>query len=153
MTARPTTATGRVAAGYGAALLSAMGYGAGAVVGAHVVANYASPITVSAISLVFGAAIVGLPFALHVRRDAAGAPLRSWAMVCGAGMAASIGVTFFYLAISQAPLVVVAPVTGAYPLVAIALSFLLINRMEGVTWRTWLGGGLVVGGVALVALG
>ncbi len=153
MTALRLPSAGRTAAGYGSALLSAMGYAGGAVVGAHIIAEYASPVTTSAFSLVFGAAIVGLPFAAHVRRDAARAPLSAWAMVCLAGVSASVGVTFFFLSISVAPLVVATPVTGAYPLVAIVLSYLVINRMERVTWRTWLGGTLVVGGVALVALG
>lgn len=144
---------GRTAAGYGAALLSAIGYAVGAVVGAHVIANYASPITTSAFSLLFGAVIVGVPFIGHVRRDASGTPLRAWVMVGMAGAAASVGVTFFFLAIGTAPVVVATPVTGAYPLVAIVLSYLFINRMERVTWRTWLGGLLVVGGVVSVALG
>ena len=147
------TGAGRTAAGYGAALLSAIGYAAGAVVGAHVIANYASPITTSSFSLVFGAVIVGVPFIGHVRRDASGTPLRAWVMVGLAGAAASIGVTFFFLAIGTAPLVVATPVTGAYPLVAIVLSYVFINRMERVNWRTWLGGLLVVGGVVSVALG
>ena len=147
------TGAGRTAAGYGAALLSAIGYAAGAVVGAHVIANYASPITTSSFSLVFGAVIVGVPFIGHVRRDASGTPLRAWVMVGLAGAAASVGVTFFFLAIGTAPLVVATPVTGAYPLVAIVLSYVFINRMERVNWRTWLGGLLVVGGVVSVALG
>lgn len=147
------TGAGRTAAGYGAALLSAVGYAAGAVVGAHVIANYASPITTSSFSLVFGAVIVGVPFIGHVRRDLSGTPLRSWVMVGLAGAAASVGVTFFFLAIGTAPLVVATPVTGAYPLVAIVLSYVFINRMERVSWRTWLGGLLVVGGVVSVALG
>ena len=147
------TGAGRTAAGYGAALLSAIGYAAGAVVGAHVIANYASPITTSSFSLVFGAVIVGVPFIGHVRRDLSGTPLRAWVMVGLAGAAASIGVTFFFLAIGTAPLVVATPVTGAYPLVAIVLSYVFINRMERVNWRTWLGGLLVVGGVVSVALG
>lgn len=133
--------------------MSAIGYAAGAVVGAHVIANYASPITTSSFSLVFGAVIVGVPFVGHVRRDASGTPLRAWVMVGLAGAAASIGVTFFFLAIGTAPLVVATPVTGAYPLVAIVLSYVFINRMERVNWRTWLGGLLVVCGVVSVALG
>ena len=40
-----------------------------------------------------------------------------------------------------------------YPLVSIVLAYLFINRMERITWRTVLGGLLVVGGVALVAVG
>ncbi len=149
----PQLGAGRTAAGYGAALLSAIGYAAGAVVAAQVVANHASPITTSAFSLAFGAVIVGVPFIGHVRRDASGAPLRAWVMVGMAGVAASLGVTFFFLAIATAPLIVATPVTGAYPLVAIVLSYLFINSMERVTWRTWLGGLLVVGGVVSVALG
>ena len=149
----PHVGAGRTAAGYGAALLSAIGYGTGAVVAAHVVANYASPITTSAFSLVFGAVIVGVPFIGHVRRDASRTPRRAWVMIGMAGVAASLGVTFFFLAIGVAPVIVATPVTGAYPLVAIVLSYIFINRMERVTWRTWLGGLLVVGGVVSVALG
>lgn len=149
----PFPTVGRVWAGYGSALLSAMGYAGGAVVGAHIVDQYASPITASAFSLAFGAVIVGLPFVAHVRGDAVRAPRSAWMLVGLAGLSASLGVTFYFLAISRAPVVVATPVIGAYPLVAIVLSYFLINRMERITWRTWLGGLLVVGGVALVALG
>ena len=149
----PRLGAGRAALGYAAALFSATGYGAGAVVGAHIVANHASPLTTSALSLLFGAVIVGVPFIGHVRSDIARAPLRAWVMVGLAGAAASLGVTFFFLAISEAPVVIAAPVVGAYPLVAIVLSYLFINRMERVTPTTVLGALLVVGGVTAVALG
>lgn len=147
------TESRRLTLGYGAALVSALGYGAGAIVARHVVTEYASPMTTTAFSLVFGAVLVGLPFAGHVRRDIATAPARAWVMVGLAGLTAALGVSFFFLAIDNAPVVVVAPVTGAYPLIAIFLSFLFINRMERVTWRTLLGGLLVVAGVTLIAIG
>ena len=147
------TESRRLSIGYGAALLSAVGYGAGAVVARHTVVEYASPMTVTAFSLVFGTLLVGLPSLGHVRSDIGRAPLSAWLLVGLAGLTAAVGVSFFILAIDAAPVVVAAPVTGAYPLVAMVLAYFFINRLERITWRTVLGGLLVVGGVALVAVG
>ncbi len=123
------------------------------IVARHVVVEYASPMTTTAFSLVFGTLLVGLPFSNHIRRDLRTAPPSAWVMIGLAGLTASLGVSFFILAVDAAPVVVAAPVTGVYPLVSIVLAYLFINRMERITWRTVLGGLLVVGGVALVAVG
>jgi drug/metabolite transporter, DME family len=147
------TESRRVSVGYGAALISALGYGAGAIVARHIVVDYASPMTTTAFSLLFGTLLVGLPSLGHVRQDVSRAPSRAWLFVGMAGITSAVGVSFFILAIDAAPVVVAAPVTGAYPLVSIVLSFFFINRMERITWRTVLGGLLVVGGVTLVAFG
>jgi drug/metabolite transporter (DMT)-like permease len=147
------TESRRLSIGYGAALLSAIGYGAGAIVARHTVVEYASPMTVTAFSLVFGTLLVGLPSLGHVRGDLRRAPMSAWLMVGLAGLTAAVGVSFFVLAIDAAPVVVAAPVTGAYPLVSIVLAYFFINRLERITWRTVLGGLLVVGGVTLVAVG
>ena len=147
------TESRRLSIGYGAALLSAIGYGAGAIVARHTVVEYASPMTVTAFSLVFGTLLVGLPSLGHVRSDIRRAPSSAWLMVGLAGLTAAVGVSFFILAIDAAPVVVAAPVTGAYPLVSMVLAYFFINRLERITWRTVLGGLLVVGGVALVAVG
>ena len=147
------TESRRLSIGYGAALLSAIGYGAGAIVARHTVVEYASPMTVTAFSLVFGTLLVGLPSLGHLRSDIRRAPSSAWLMVGLAGLTAAVGVSFFILAIDAAPVVVAAPVTGAYPLVSMVLAYFFINRLERITWRTVLGGLLVVVGVALVAVG
>ena len=64
-----------------------------------------------------------------------------------------VGVSFWYLAFNEAPVVLVAPAAGTYPLVAILLSYIFLQRLERVTWRIVLGAVLVVGGVALIATG
>lgn len=133
--------------------MSAIGYGTGAIVATYLVTEHASPMTVSAFALLFGAILVGIPFWRHVREDVRVAPARSWVMVGLAGLTASTAVSFFYLALNSAPVVVVAPIAGIYPLVAITLSYFFINRIERVTRATIIGGLLVVSGVTLVAIG
>ena len=50
-------------------------------------------------------------------------------------------------------MVLVAPVAGAHPLVAIVLTHIFLQRLERVTVRTVLGALLVLGGIVLIALG
>ena len=61
--------------------------------------------------------------------------------------------TFWFLALDRAPVVLVAPLTGTYPLVSILLAYIFLKRMERLSWRTLLGAMLVVAGVALIAIG
>ena len=58
-----------------------------------------------------------------------------------------------FWALTEAPVVVVSPITGINPLVAILLAHVFLQRLEHVTKRTIVGGILVVAGVALVAIG
>ncbi len=74
-------------------------------------------------------------------------------MVGLAGLASTFGVSFWFLALNESRVVVVAPLVGTSPLLSIALTHFFLRRLEKVTWRTVAGGMLVVIGVALVTIG
>ena len=147
--------TGRqqVSLGYAAAIASALSYALGGLVAKKAVVDYASPLVATAFSLLFGTLVLAALLHRLPLRDLAGAPRRAWGIMALAGVTGVWGVTFFFLALGEAPLVLVAPVAGVYPLISILLAHLLLQRIERVTWRTVLGAGLVVGGVALIAVG
>ena len=143
----------RLMIGYAASIGSAAAYGSVAVVGRKIVGDYAPPLVATAFSMAMGMAMVAALFFRDVRSDIGIAPPRAWTMVGLAGLAAAWGVSFWYLALGEAPVVLVAPLVGVSPLVSIVLTHFFLQRLEKVTIRTVMGAMLVVGGVALVTLG
>lgn len=139
--------------GYGASLLSAAGYGTGAVVGRKIVDDYASPMVATALALVLGSLPLLLLSQRHLAVDVANVPRRAWMMMALAGLASAWGVAFMFLAVNEAPVVLVAPIGGVYPLFVIILMYLFLKRSERITWQTILGAVLVVGGVAAITIG
>ena len=138
--------------GYAASLAAACGYGSSTVIGREIVGELAPPLVATAFSLIFGMLIVTTIFHRHVFEDMALAPGRAWLMAALAGLASSWGVTFWFLALSEAPVVLVSPLVGVSPLVSILLAYLFLSRIERVTTRTILGGMLVVAGVIVISL-
>ncbi len=149
----PASTGRRLWLGYAASLGAAVCYGSVAVVGRKIVSDFASPIVATSFSMMFGTAIVLALFGRHVNTDMKGAPGRAWLFIGLAGLAAAWGVSNWYLALGEAPVVLVAPVAGTSPLVSILMTHLFLQRLEKVTWRTVGGALLVVAGVVLVTLG
>ena len=143
----------RLLLGYMAALGAAASYGSISLVARKIVTDYASPMVGTAFSMLIGTIIVAAMFHRHAVADSARAPRRGLVMVALAGCAATWGVSFWFLAFSQAPVILVAPLAGTHPLVAIVLTHFFLQRLERVTWRTVLGALLVAGGVVLIAVG
>ena len=143
----------QVALGYVAALGAALSYGAVTLVARKIVDDYSLAIVGTAFSLLFGTIIVGTLFHRHVLTDSIRVPRRGWVMVALAGCASAWGVSFLFLALTKAPVVLVAPLAGTSPLLSIALTHIFLQRLERVTWRTVLGAVLVLGGVGLIAVG
>ena len=139
--------------GYAASFIAAFAYGSVAVLGKKVTTEFASPLVVSAFSLLFGTALMSIVFAQHAFSERRSATRLGWLMVFLSGFFSAGGVTFFYLALSTSPVVLVAPIVAINPLITLLISHFCIGGMETVTWRTVLGGLLVVGGVGLVAVG
>ena len=139
--------------GYLAALGSAASYGSVTLVARKIVTDYSSPLVATAFTLVIGTVMVGALFHRDVVADASRTPRRAWLFVALAGCASTWGVTFWFLALDRAPVVLVAPLTGTYPLVSILLAYLFLKRMERLSWSTLLGATMIVAGVALIAIG
>ena len=139
--------------GYIVALMSAAGYGAGAVIGRIIINDHAPPMVATAYSLLIGTVLLGIMSAPYVKTDLKRATKRDWIMVTLAGLASTWGVSFFLLALDNAPVVVVSPIASIYPLLVIALSYLFLKQVERITWQMVVGAALVVGGVASITVG
>ena len=140
--------------GYGASLLAAIAYGSVAVVGRKIVTDFAPPLVATSFSMIFGTMILFALFHRQFASDiAAKTPKRAWLFVALAGGSATWGVTFWFLALKEAPVVLVAPLAGTYPLMAAVLASIFLRRLERVTWQTFAGAALVVGGAILITFG
>ena len=139
--------------GYGASVASALSYGAGTFVSRIIVTDYASPMAGAALSLMFGLAIMSAVFYRDAISDLPMTPRREWGSIALSGLASAWGVSFMFLALSRASVVLVSPLVSTYPLVSILLTHLFLKRLERVTMPTVVGGVLVAAGVALVAFG
>ena len=139
--------------GYGASVASALSYGAGTFVSRIIVTDYASPMAGAALSLMFGLAIMSAVFYRDAISDLPMAPRREWGSIALSGLASAWGVSFMFLALSRASVVLVSPLVSTYPLVSILLTHLFLKRLERVPMPTVVGGVLVAAGVALVAFG
>ena len=140
--------------GYGASLLAAIAYGSVAIIGRKIVSDFAPPLVATSFSMIFGTMIVFALFHRQFASDiAARAPRRAWLFLAVAGGSATWGVTFWFLALNEAPVVLVAPLTSTYPLIAVVLARIFLQRLERVTLQTFAGAALVVGGAIFITLG
>ena len=147
------TAQRQLLLGYLAALGAAFCYGSVTLVARKIVTEFAPPMVGTAFSMLFGTIILGLLVHRHAFEDLPRAPRRGLLMVGLAGLASTFGVSFWFLALNESRVVLVAPLVGTSPLLAIALTHFFLKRLERVTWRTVFGGLLVVFGVAFVVIG
>ncbi|MFQ5860851.1 MAG: EamA family transporter [Dehalococcoidia bacterium] len=137
--------------GYGFGFAAASAYGSTQFLARHVVLDYAHPIVVVAFSITFGFLILLVLFQQEVPQVTR-APRRAlfWAVV--AGLAAALGVSSQFSALSIAPVVRVSPIIAVNPLIALVLTHIFLQRLEQVTLRIVMGTALVVGGVVLVII-
>ena len=133
------------------ALVGALAYGTNHVVARHVMTEYTVAPVASFFALLFAAATMALYMAKDIPKDR-GAPKRGFMFMALAGVAGSAGITFAFLAFSYAPVVVVSPITGVNPLIALVLAHLFLQRLERVTFRIWAGALMVVLGVSVITL-
>ena len=147
------TAQRQLLLGYVAALGAAFCYGSVTLVARKIVTEFAPPMVGTAFSMLFGTIILGLLVHRHAFEDLPRTPRRGLLMVGLAGLASTFGVSFWFLALNESRVVVVAPLVGTSPLLSIALTHFFLKRLERVTWRTVFGGLLVVFGVAFVVIG
>lgn len=148
-----TTSNRDIVIGYAAAFGAALAYGTVAVIGRKIVNDFSSPMIATSFSMVIGTLVVAAMFHKHAALDLRIAPKRAWLFVALAGLSATWGVSFWFLALNEAPVVLVAPLSSTYPLVSIVLTHFFLQRLEKVTMRTIWGTLLVVSGVVLVAIG
>ncbi len=140
--------------GLGLALGCALAFGAAAVLVRPAVGFFTSANEANLYSNIF-AVLLFLPFLS--RRGATG-EIRGWTMshwrfLVLAGLSASLGVTFLYLALANAPVVYAFPIAQSRPLFAIAASWVFLQSDEKVNWRVVAGALAILLGTASLILG
>ena len=68
-----------------------------------------------------------------------------------AGVSGAWGVTFWFIALNNGPIVIVAPISATFPLVSLVLTFVFLKKIERLTFRIVLGSVFVVLGVVIIA--
>ena len=126
-------------------------YGASLILAKQVVED-TPPLLAATLGMTFGLLVLAVISAPDVRRDV-GTRQRAWVWAALGGLAAGSGITLMFLAISNAPVVVVAPILAMNPLTAILFSQIFLRGMERLTWRVLIGALLVVAGVIILTLG
>ena len=140
--------------GYASALGAAVCYGTLAVLGKKVVSDIAPPLVATSFSMIIGTIILTAIFWKQISADlAVRIPLRGWLFVGLAGGSATWGVTFWYLALNQAPALLVAPLTSIYPVFSVFLTLIFLRKTEKVSKRTVAGAILVAFGVVVITVG
>ena len=101
-----------------------------------------------------GTIVLAAVFQAHIRADYRVHPSwKGWLFVALAGGASTWGVTFWFLALGEAPAILVAPLAATHPLFSVLLTLVFLRGLERVTVRTVVGTLLVIAGVALITLG
>ena len=104
--------------------------------------------------MILGTIVLAAVFQAHIRADYRVHPSwKGWLFVALAGGASTWGVTFWFLALGEAPAILVAPLAATHPLFSVLLTLVFLRGLERVTVRTVMGTLLVIGGVALITLG
>ena len=136
--------------------LSAFGaaacYGLVPVLGKLIISEEVPALVVSALSMLIGASILSTIFHRHVWNDRMLFGMNGLVFCVLAGVAATWGVTAFYLALTHAPVVQISPLIALHPLVAILFTLIFLQKMEKVTKRVVFGATMVVGGVIVIVI-
>ena len=147
----PQRSRGMTVIGLLCAVGAAVGYGASHTIARYVTASLPAPITAT-YALLFGAMLL-LGMSLHRLPVDFQTSRPALAKMAIAGVFSSFGLFFMYMALARAPVVLVSPLVALYPLVAMGLTHLFLQRLERVTVRMMLGGALAALGIALVVMG
>lgn len=138
--------------GYLFALVSALGYSAVTIIAKKGLLSYSSPVAAVSVSLFSGT----LFMALFSFRNVGGHSTRGKKGILFfllSGAMAGVGQLAMYLALGQAPVVVVSPLTNVTPLLTILLVYVFLRGLEKVSPRVALAAVLVVAGVIMISLG
>ena len=144
--------TGRVAVGLLCAVAAAAAYGTSHAIARYVVTNTAPAPVTAAYTLFFGVLFLLVLSVPHLKRDLQ-APRWALILMAMAGVCSSFGIFLMYTALARAPVILASPIVATYPLIAMILAHIFLQRLERVTLRMVLGAILVAVGISFVVLG
>ena len=139
--------------GYLAAFGAACSYGTITVLGRIAVTDLTIPLVTATYTMLVGFIVMGLFSSRSIPVMLREAPRRALLSVALGGLFMSSGVSFLYLALSKAPVIVVSPVFALNPVVALVLAHFFLQRLERITLPLVLGTFFAVGGVVTVIIG
>lgn len=145
----------RAILGYLMAVGAAASYGGTNVIAKELTQAYGSPLMISAFSLIFGVLLLA-PVAGQSTFAALRARSSGWgefAFASLAGLASAVAVISLYYALQREDVVVVSPITSAYPLLTILLARIFISQLERITKQLVMGAALTLAGVIVVVIG
>ena len=140
-----------IALGYIAAFGSAVSYGIVTLVAQKIVSDYFPPVVASAFSIIIGMVILGVLFFKDIFKDIQVITLRAFLWAIVAGISGAWGVTFWFIALNNGPIVIVAPISATFPLVSLSLTYVFLKKVERLTFRVVVGSLFVVLGVVIIA--
>ncbi len=145
----------RAVLGYLMAVGAAASYGGTNVIAKELTQAYGSPLMISAFSLVFGVLLLA-PMAGPGAVTSLRARTADWAEFTFSGLSglsSAVAVISLYYALQREDVVVVSPITSAYPLLTILMAQIFISQLERITKRLIVGATLTTIGVVVVVIG
>lgn len=145
----------RAILGYLMAVGAAASYGGTNVIAKELTQAYGSPLMISAFSLIFGVLLLA-PMAGQGAVSAIRARTAGWGEFFFAGLSglsSAVAVIALYYALQREDVVVVSPITSAYPLLTILMARIFISQLERITKRLVMGATLTLTGVIVVVIG
>ena len=139
--------------GYLAATGAACAYGTVPALGRVAVTDFTVPLVSATYTMLVGFIVMGLFSAGSIPGMIRNAPRHALLLVALGGVAMSTGVSFLYLALSKAPVIVVSPVFSLTAVVSLVLVHFFLQRLERITLPLVLGTSCAVGGVIAVVIG
>ena len=141
--------------GYVLALGAAASYGGTNVIARELTEDYGSPLMVSGFSLLFGVFLLA-PIAGRSTFDGLRSlknDLGSVAFAALSGISSAVAIIALYYALQREDVVVVSPITAAYPLMVLLVARLFISKLERITKRVVAGSVITIGGIIVVVIG
>ena len=111
------------------------------------------PFVASGFALAIGGAILFAIARRGILSSFRDAPPKYLAICAGAGVLQGIAVAMLFHALSRAPVTIVSPIHASQPIIALALAYIFLRRVEFVDPLLVVGTLLSVGGVVMVILG
>jgi drug/metabolite transporter (DMT)-like permease len=111
-----------------------------------------NPIAAGLTGYIVSALVVLIVARIRTGRFIASVPLRGRLWFVAVGMSNGVGVLLMYMALANGTVSLVAPLVATYPLMTVALSALMLGRVDGAA-RLAAGTALTVAGVVLLLVG
>ena len=149
----PRTLATAATIGYASGLASGVFYGAWGVVAKHSISGFnIPPLVFATLAFSFGT-IMFMPLVGLTLPKRVVTARRSAVYFLLSGIASGSAIILMSFALERGDVVVISPIVSVSPMITLILAWVLLRQMERITLPLVLGALLVVGGVALVAIG